>query len=338
VSVPSPTSTPTPTTEVAPSEPGACPSTPRHRPGVVPDGWSPELQPGAGGGAEIGSAVGHWAGPDRGAHVTLLRGTSPYGILPEAARPLRVLGREARIAPIHEGTAVEYSAFDPRTAMPCELTLLGYGISDADLAALAESLYVVDVADRPTFQPAIWPEDSAEEAAVAVERLVRGEDPWREDAHATALRFAADVLGWNDAAVTDSEPTEDGSFGANVVLAREPGGPTVEVRVHRAVADRWNSVTYLWGFPDETDHPASASIQGREVGIGFGFEGGTSAELRLGHGEHELVESAPTPRWQLTLDYDPVQTGSVMVLFRDQDGRVFAGWGTTLPAGDFAAG
>jgi len=49
---------------------------------------------------------------------------------------------------------------------------------------------------------ALWPERTLAEIEAAQQRVDGGEDSWRLDAASTAIRFASDVLGWNDPMVS----------------------------------------------------------------------------------------------------------------------------------------
>jgi hypothetical protein len=158
-------------------------------------------------------------------------------------------------------------------------------------------------------------------------------------AEETALEFARVVLGWDDAEVSDSEPSEDGRNGSTFSISGRGGEGTVSVSVAAADPASDGHVVYRVSGEDVT----SASIR---VADGVGWihlegqpPGSTDARVRFINGEYAFegtladdITFAETGTWS---DTTP---GAVLVLFLDADGDVVSAWGRALPAGDFAAG
>lgn len=180
---------------------------------------------------------------------------------------------------------------------------------------------------------ALWPETAAADVPTSP-------PAWRRSAEQTAHRFATSVLGWGDPQVTSAESQAAVESGTEVfLLSRAAGAPRIEVHLERMVdAEHW-SVTYLWGFGKD-DHPASVSVTPEKAHVGFGYWGdAASAQLLLRYGRHQIERTSDeTAEWDVPTGFPLDTTGAVMVLFRDAQGHVFTGWGTALPAGDFAAG
>lgn len=178
---------------------------------------------------------------------------------------------------------------------------------------------------------ALWPETAASQVPATL-------PSWRRSPEQTARRFAGSVFGWGDPQVAASR--FDARSHADVyTLARADGAPRIEVHLKRMVdAEHW-SVTYFWGFGEE-DPSASVSVTPEKAYVGFDYWGdATSAQLLLRYGNHQVERtSQEEAEWKVPIDFPLDTTGAVMVLFRDAQGRVFTGWGTSLPAGNFAAG
>jgi heat shock protein HslJ len=154
-----------------------------------------------------------------------------------------------------------------------------------------------------------------------------------------ALAFADRVLGWADAEITDAEPSEDGSDGSVLLVSSELARGQVEVRVRTGDApDR--SVVYGFDTPErlaDPDSTASVQVIGSTASAHASpIPDGADAIVRFVYGER--VAEGPASD-ALTIDRDPDVPGAVLVLFVDPARDVVVGgWGTTLPAGDFAAG
>ncbi len=181
---------------------------------------------------------------------------------------------------------------------------------------------------------ALWPEETPTEAAQAARRLAAGRDPWRGDPVATALAFAREVLGW-EAAAAGSAREQPGGLTV-VEVSREPGGPSVSVRLSRLVADRWWSVYNAWGSPE---HDPSVAVRGSRVTVRFAMEDAASALVVVEFGEvrRSAIVRRPGPV-RLDLGAVPAEPGFFLVLLRDRAGRVFDAVSSPLAPGPTAAG
>ena len=112
----------------------SCPEhPPAFAPTWVPEGWSADLEPGSGGTEEQECDVWHWGRADgaMGSTVDVRLGDGAEALTPERSRTITVLGRPARIGPIHEGFMVLLDGY----------ALKGYGITEEDLERLAVGLH-----------------------------------------------------------------------------------------------------------------------------------------------------------------------------------------------------
>lgn len=180
---------------------------------------------------------------------------------------------------------------------------------------------------------AVWPEETPAEAATAARRLAGGEDPWRADPVETALAFAREVLGWRTP--TAGAPQEQPGGLTLVEVAREPGGPSVSVRLLRLLEGRWWSVYNVWGTPE---HDPAVAVRGARVTVRFAMEDAASALVVAEFGELRRTAVVRNGgRVRLDLGVPPAEPGFFLVLLRDAEGRVFDAVSSPLaPAGAVA--
>ena len=212
---------------------------------AVPAGWDEETFPGDGGEAGDPAAIAHWRA-GRGHYVNILEPDNGHLPVPASGaegggdtQRVDVLGVTAEVRAIHEGYGVAVALpADP----PCGFALVGYGITQSQLADLTEGLYTTSAAGRPSFDTlgAFWPEGAA--ADVPDIQTLTNEQGWRLSAEETALRYGRDLFRSRDVALAPDggEPSEDGRNG--VVLGVRSGDQTAIVKLTRAVGHRWFSV------------------------------------------------------------------------------------------------
>lgn len=199
-----------------------------------------------------------------------------------------------------------------------------------------------DAAERQVV--GVWPETTVEEAQAAIARLDAGADPWRSEQQTVATRFLIDVLGWPDAIVADSEPSEDGTFGAHLSVESPTLGTSASVTVRPlAGSSYWVVGSFIapTPSPDAADDGASVSIGNGSDAVHYGgWIDGTAAELTVRYGNLVITQTDDDPPAAFTFDLGtvPNTAGMVMVLFRRDDGVAIGGWATSLPPGAFAAG
>jgi hypothetical protein len=194
---------------------------------------------------------------------------------------------------------------------------------------------------------ALWPEDTPSEWAAA------GEKPaWRNDSVETARRFAAEVLGW-----TDTEPVQvmTDAHGRHYRVEREPGGPGEIIHMELLtgcsageacdVPATW-SVLAVSDDPVACDDPAgpgcltvNVAASGSEAHIEVGMLDAASVDVELSSGT--AVRGSTTTgdiTLTLTLDRDPADPGFLLLLYRDEQGRVSHAFGYTLGPQDLNGG
>ena len=176
--------------------------------------------------------------------------------------------------------------------------------------------------------PRLWP-------------LLNVDAPWRDDASATAEAFGRQVLGWSNAKVVDGEPSEDGRFGSRLTL--EGAGSVVGLTVHPTRDGTDYAVTEVHvANAAPFDVIFQASIRKDRAQIRFlpprieEIEPTPSAELILRYGED--TAGATTTEWPAVFDVDlpfPIKRpGSLLILIRDEQGKVIGAQGIGLPPGD----
>jgi hypothetical protein len=193
---------------------------------------------------------------------------------------------------------------------------------DRDLAPATE-------ADAP---PVLWPTG-------------RQGGPWRKDPTATAEAFGRLVLGWEDARVTDGEPSEDGRFGERLTLSSRHIGSAATVLVVPEGPERGYAVAYVGADRDvHGDEPGlRVSIRGRARVVfapgSSAFEGAISATARIeygtGFGSTAHMPTAPPWEFDIPLPFSRKEPGSLLILVRGADGEVIGATGTGLPPGDY---
>lgn len=238
--------------------------------------------------------------------------------------------------------ALDLEAF----GVSCTLGLIGHGLSVDAMYELLSGLFLADELGRPLLHPdgAVWPETAGLTASM-------DQPAWRSDARDTALEFARQVLGWEDAVapVELSEPSEDGRFGADIGVVRSDHPGRASVSVAPTLGGRWlgvYAVDLCCATADEAENPDFGSVQillEEQTGQALAGpvpDGAVSHGVRFDHGgriataEFAIVDDGAA----VDLGYSPDTTGSALVLFRDTDGEVLSAWGRPIPAGDFAAG
>lgn len=215
----------------------------------VPPGFEAETSPGDGVGSGAPAAIAHWRG-GTGRYVNILEPDDGRLPVPEPeagagvgvggdTKSIPVLGVTGQVRAIDDGygIAVVFSG-NP----PCGFPLTGYGITQDELADLAETLYSTTPSGSPSFDAngALWPEASALD--VPDVGTLTGAQAWRLSAEETAVRYGRDLFRSRDVSldVDGGEPSEDGRNG--VVLGIRSGDKSATVKLTRAVGDRWFSV------------------------------------------------------------------------------------------------
>lgn len=203
----------------------------------------------------------------------------------------------------------------------------------------------VDVQVDETNFAALWPEDTATEAEAACTEAAS--DPaasFRDDPLPLAHAFAVDVLGWEQPGPVIVRKAGDGERTIEVRReegdqGRRAGGAAVQVYVREVAPDCW-SVVSVSRLPDKRPTGVGISVRGRDVEVGFDDLGAESVAFEIGHGFYGLTSepAGRDGRVTMRLTYPPNDTGHFLLLFKDEDGRVFSASGGPLPAGDFAAG
>lgn len=135
------------TPSTAPTAASTCPADPPFRSDALPDGFSPDLQPGSGGQITIGTdgaavpaepidqTVRHYAGQP-GRYIDVIGSDLP-GYAPVGVEALEVLGTTGQLGEIEDGLKLAF-------ALPCgTYTLLAYGVSAADFKLFVASLKFV---------------------------------------------------------------------------------------------------------------------------------------------------------------------------------------------------
>jgi hypothetical protein len=187
---------------------------------------------------------------------------------------------------------------------------------------------------------AIWPETSRREAREACSKGP-GAPGWRNFTDRTAQRFAASVLGWDNAVDLGGEPVDGG---LDTLVARSEAeddtGPHVLLSLRQLSESCW-SVTQVRSSPDRLRF-LSISVRGSRVSTFFPRLKAADIEVSFGYGDR-LVDAragdGADGSVNLDLGFKPEDEGPGFVLIRylDAEGRVFGAVSTMLPAGDFAA-
>jgi DNA-binding beta-propeller fold protein YncE len=191
----------------------------------------------------------------------------------------------------------------------------------------------------------VWPEDTSEEAAEVSGALIEGEAPpgtfeLRSDPQSLAMGFASEVLGWPDATATAPEEIRDGLV--DVRVTRGDGGGDVIVRAERSLEGMYWAVQ---GIRGDLAAPTVNVIDG-SVDLAFDLQGASSVDIEVGYGDRETVQTTDGPEASFILPFPhhrppsglPTTTGHILLLFRDDQGRVFDAHGFPLPSGDYVGG
>jgi hypothetical protein len=180
----------------------------------------------------------------------------------------------------------------------------------------------------------VWPEETPAEVAEAQARLAAGQDPWRADPERTALAFARDVLGWDDARAGGVREQPGGL--TLVDVRRGPDGPAVSVRLVRRMDGPWWSVYNAWG---SVEHDPLVSVRDGDVEIRFDLEDAARARVVVEYGELRAVRVVEAERpVRIDLGAAPTVPGYFLITLQDPAGRTFDVVSSPLPAGDFTAG
>ena len=184
---------------------------------------------------------------------------------------------------------------------------------------------------------AIWPGDTPVQAA---EQCSAADAAWRGNTSRVALRFAAVKLGWRHAKVTRTEGAAGSTYVTvsdgdrhSVVVAETggyPGGPG------GYPGNRCYSVTQVQ--PGGAGGAWTVSIHGTQAQLSFRTMGADSIVVTVGHGTHSTSKVVHAGSVSFDLGYEPQAPGYALVVYRDSSGDVFSARGTSLPAGDSAAG
>lgn len=322
-------------------------------PTYLPDGWSPELQPGNAAGLEdIDIIVGHYGVPGDGGFEKM--GTGFLDVqanlgdfeVETGAADISVLGKKASlIGPNSNG------GYSVRFGHDGCVYSLGGNATRETIKSFAEGFRLKSEADEPSNEQdfaAIWPEDNRDDArdacaSAAQEDVGGGTVSIRQDPESVALEFGALVLGWEEPAARDAEHE---SYGTVLELRRDgfdsgPRGPAVLIGPTEIIDGCW-SVGWVSRMPDEQPkHDRSMAIRGRDVSMGFDPGGATSAVLEVGYGGEATTyvwHEGEAEGVEFRLDFDPHDTGHYLILLMDPNGEVFSAFGSPLPEGDFAAG
>ena len=237
-------------------------------------------------------------------------------------------GLDSNGKPVDDGAVLNTAAYPaPSTVRRPDTRPPGTAPDEPVVAGEGEASSPPTAEKPPTPDDALlplWPiaQDSA--------RLTSGEE--------AALAFGREVLGWRDARVTDGEPTEDGRFGERLTLTSDEVGRFVDMVVVPE-GDRSWVVTWVGG---PADPGLSVGISGTRVLVATSRWGARTAEAELlvqypDQGAQATVSQRPA-EFETDLSMPPTNPGSVLILFRDEQGDVIGAIGTGVPAGDFAAG
>ena len=187
---------------------------------------------------------------------------------------------------------------------------------------------------------AIWPEPSRR-AAIEACSGGPGAPGWRNFSSRTALRFAATVLGWDSAVDLGGEPS---AGGLDTLVARSEAevekGPHVLISLRPSAESCW-SVTQVRSSPERLRF-LSVSVRGSKVSATFPRLKAAEIDVSFAYGdrlEYAPAGQAASGTVEFDLGFEPKDEGSgfLLILYRDETGRVFSGASTLLPGGDFAA-
>ena len=309
---PAPPTSATPTT-LAPD----CPI--RYRFAYVPDGWS----------LDEGQST-----------LRAPTGTVAFGVDSVAKTELThvsVVGYPATIRT--NGAAAYQLTVDRDTAPVCEsqIAVVGSGISQTEFELVATSVQpVYSLADRQQFR-AVWPSSDLIDVLSTA-----GSDGLTDPDHA-AISFAVDQLGWHGGEVVDKQPSEDGTFGADLTIRETPQGPPLYVTAIPLPGTGYWAVSYASTFTTTDEVSLSVEIHEDPTvpdGVTSSFQGAASADLRIYYGPDgiELTASQLPATWTFEVPAHQDIPGALTIRWRDAQGVVVAVHATSLPPGDFAAG
>lgn len=227
-------------------------------------------------------------------------------------------------------TVNDRPAIEVQVSDSCALRLVAHGgVTHDQLQALLTTAYLIvgDRRPRLTDHCALWPETSLEQVAV-------GAPSDRDAAEDVAVAFAEHVLRWDRAVAVGDEAVD----WQTTTVTVEQDEHRISVRLVRCLGGRWWSVADVDPAGREGDEfGASVSVQGSMASASATPPPGAAQGLvRFDYGGR--VVEAPADDQPVDLGFVPDTAGSVVVSFVDSSGEVVGAWGTTLPAGDFAAG
>jgi hypothetical protein len=219
-----------------------------------------------------------------------------------------------------------------------QLAVVASGVHEEDLAVIASSVRPrYSLAERQEFQ-SIWPSSDLDSVvSIAANR------PVLTDPGDAAISFATDQLGWSGGTVVDSQPSEDGTNGADLIIEETAGSLRVRVLAVPVPGTGYWAVSYASSF---TTVGVSVSLsvaitadttQPDTVASDFGD--GASAQLVVAYGDQrvDLTTDVMPPFWSFELGPRPDIPGAMIIRWRDTSGKVIAVLATSLPPGDFAA-
>ena len=89
---------------------------------------------------------------------------------------------------------------------------------------------------------------------------------------------------------------------------------------------------------DDVQVELSVRAEGAVVDLEWNRAGAASAEVLVGLGDLEQVQTAAAPRCRFVFAGPVTEPGYFLVLLKDDGGDVVSAMGGTLPAGDFNTG
>lgn len=304
-------------------------------PTYLPDGFSYVLEEGDGG--QIGipldeqnpRAYGHYSGERE---FISIYSQGSYYVLSSVEQRLGMFGGriEGRVGPVEDGYAVEFRV------RSCEYSAIGFGITEAEMAAFARGLILEDgpVARNAGF--AVWPETSPADAIKGCRAAHDGPAEWRKTPDKVVDLFSSNVLGIVQPLVTRGEKGFE--------VASE-GRPVAHVNVAEVAFDCWSVVG---AGPPTEDSPRIESFSWRNGNFEFGYawsgvprsERRVEADLYVGRTSPSGSVWDPPGPGLLSLDVpsEPTKPGAYVLKFVDPSGRLVGVSAGPLPVGATAAG
>jgi hypothetical protein len=231
----------------------------------------------------------------------------------------------------------------------CNYELVAAGLELSEVRNFAEGLVPASSAGaRQSVDPdegfAIWPETTPAQAEAACGSNAPG---WRAEATEVGLRFVQQVVGWPDATDPDVLQLRK-SGGAVMSISRSEGEPDVRVLVSVAptlfgpdclsvvdVSRSGDSRPRGLRLSHDVQVELSVRAEGAVMDLAWDPRGAVSAEVLVGFGDLEQVQTTTAPRCRFVFAGPITEPGYVLVLLEDDGGEVISAMGRPLPAGDF---